>query len=266
MSFIKFSKIGAFHNAVKYARKHAKLFNGPVSFTGSVKIHGTNAGIVVLPDGKCLAQSRNRTLSLEDDNCGFARWALQDEVCQVMREFAEAVWKKDGERPVVIYGEWCGPGIQRGVAVNELPEKQFVMFAAGAQDDEGERLYIDDAPLLEMISPKLGLRSILEGPRWTVECDLLDAASSSFAANQINEFTEEVSKKCPWGSLHGIEGVGEGIVWRPTSPKFYQDSDLFFKSKCEDKLSGLHAKKAKTSAPASPDVLAFVEEQVHQER
>jgi hypothetical protein len=38
------------------------------------KIDGTNGAIVVSEDGKVYAQSRNRVISPDDDNYGFAKW------------------------------------------------------------------------------------------------------------------------------------------------------------------------------------------------
>lgn len=67
------------------------------------KIDGTNGCIVVSDDVGVYAQSKNRIITPEADNHGFARWVVEnkDELAArlgVGRHF----------------GEWWGPGIQRG--------------------------------------------------------------------------------------------------------------------------------------------------------
>ncbi|MGH7273823.1 MAG: RNA ligase family protein [Nitrospiria bacterium] len=78
------------------------------------KIDGTNAQVNILPDGRVLAGSKNRYITPEADNFGFARWVKdhEDELRQGLgfgRHF----------------GEWWGPGIQRGYG---LKEKKFSLF------------------------------------------------------------------------------------------------------------------------------------------
>lgn len=78
------------------------------------KIDGTNAQIYVAEDGTVKAGSRNRWITPEDDNFGFARWVKN-------REFELATALGIGRH----YGEWWGYGIQRGYG---LVEKRFTLF------------------------------------------------------------------------------------------------------------------------------------------
>lgn len=77
------------------------------------KIDGTNSQILITLDGEVLAGSRNRWLTVDADNFGFARWA----------EGNKAELLKFG--PGRFYGEWWGAGIQRGYG---LKEKRFSLF------------------------------------------------------------------------------------------------------------------------------------------
>lgn len=65
------------------------------------KLDGTNAQILVTPDGEVHAASRNRWITPEKDNYGFARWVEEN--------------KEDLVRlgPGRHFGEWWGAGIQR---------------------------------------------------------------------------------------------------------------------------------------------------------
>lgn len=65
------------------------------------KLDGTNAQILVTPDGEVHAASRNRWITPEKDNYGFARW-VEENKDQLVRL-----------GPGRHFGEWWGQGIQR---------------------------------------------------------------------------------------------------------------------------------------------------------
>lgn len=82
------------------------------------KIDGTNACVVVsdaptFDERIVTAQSRNRIITPDDDNYGFARWVKDNEA--TLRQLG----------PGYHYGEWWGQGIQRGYG---LTEKRFSLF------------------------------------------------------------------------------------------------------------------------------------------
>ena len=77
------------------------------------KIDGTNAQIYIGEDGTFLAGSRNRWLTPDNDNFGFAKWAYENK---------EELLKLGPGRH---FGEWWGQGIQRGYG---LTEKRFSLF------------------------------------------------------------------------------------------------------------------------------------------
>jgi hypothetical protein len=77
------------------------------------KIDGTNAQVYITEDGQVFAGSRNRWLTPEQDNFGFARWVKEKE--EALRALG----------PGAHFGEWFGRGIQRGYG---LEEKRFALF------------------------------------------------------------------------------------------------------------------------------------------
>ncbi len=79
------------------------------------KLDGTNGLIAITDDGQICAGSRNRWLTPENDNFGFARWV----------EGNKTELLKLG--PGLHYGEWWGAGIQRNYG---LKEKRFSLFNA----------------------------------------------------------------------------------------------------------------------------------------
>jgi hypothetical protein len=77
------------------------------------KIDGTNACIAFDAEGNFIVQSRGRIITPEDDNFGFAGW--------VSRNLDELRKLGEGHH----YGEWWGPGIQRGYG---QAERRFSLF------------------------------------------------------------------------------------------------------------------------------------------
>lgn len=77
------------------------------------KIDGTNAQIFIAEDGSMLFGSRNRWVTPEDDNYGFAVWATAH--TDELRTLG----------PGRHFGEWWGQGIQRKYG---MTEKRFSMF------------------------------------------------------------------------------------------------------------------------------------------
>ena len=77
------------------------------------KIDGTNAQVFIGDDGTLLAGSRNRWVTPEDDNFGFAAWVHEhrDELLTL--------------GPGRHFGEWWGAGIQRRYG---LTERRFSLF------------------------------------------------------------------------------------------------------------------------------------------
>lgn len=77
------------------------------------KIDGTNSTVWVDGDGDVWAASKNRWVTPEDDNYGFAKWVSEHE--DAFRETGDGVYR----------GEWWGQGIQRNYG---LKEKRFSLF------------------------------------------------------------------------------------------------------------------------------------------
>jgi len=80
------------------------------------KIDGTNSAVIVTDDLRVGAQSRNRIITPEQDNFGFARWVADN---------AETLASLLG--PGRHFGEWWGSGIQRGYGLTK-GEKRFSLF------------------------------------------------------------------------------------------------------------------------------------------
>jgi hypothetical protein len=107
------------------------------------KIDGTNACVIVSEDGsEVWAQSRNKLITPDDDNAGFARWVADN-----------AGVLADVLGPGYHYGEWWGSKIQRTYGLVN-GDKRFSLFNVSRYADAE----------LDMI-PGLGLVPVIyEGP------------------------------------------------------------------------------------------------------
>lgn len=227
----KWTSIEQYRHTVKtvqlYFERTGQPQNVPtLDFTGTVKLHGTNAGLR-RKNGKFQPQSKEQILSVTCDNMGFAKFIdnIPDDILHKMFDLVSL----NPDDDITIYGEWCGPGIQKGTAINKLPSKQWVLFGIWVNDEyrtfNGLHLYIP--PVLNVNVLELhNIYSITEVKEYKI---VVDFNNPEEAIEKLEQYTKEVEDQCPWGTKFGIEGIGEGIVWvcdqRP------EDSSLYFKTK-----------------------------------
>lgn len=181
-----------------------------LKFIGTIKLHGTNSGIVKYADGTTVFQSRERELSLGEDNAGFMTTMIVKDLEFLFDRFSPRDY-------VAVYGEWCGGNVQKGVAINGL-EKMFVIFGIMVDD-----VWVD-LPA-DLHKNEIGVYNVLQFPTFEVD---IDFNAPELVQNKIIEMTIGVEECCPVGKFFGKEGVGEGIVFTCTT-----NQDLKFKSKGE---------------------------------
>lgn len=207
-----------------------------LTLTGTVKLHGTNAGIVRYKSGTVKFQSRERVLTLEHDNAQFMSTMSGKQLDFLFEGI-------DFNESIAIYGEWCGQGIQTGVAVSQLP-RMFVIF--GWKVDGQWKHDILKSDRAQQIY------DIHEFETYSVDVDF---NQPEYAQAKIVELTLAVEAQCPVGKYFGIDGVGEGIVFSTV----YNGEVLRFKSKGEKHS----ASKVKTIAAVNVEELeslnAFVD-------
>ncbi|MFK7990445.1 MAG: RNA ligase family protein [Sandaracinaceae bacterium] len=248
---LKWSSIELLHNIKAHVVAQAALEGQSpptVTYRAKVKLHGTNAAVQVHPDGTVVAQGRNHVLTEASDNLGFAAW--------VMANYdAFAAVARSGE-PLIFYGEWCGPGIQRGVSVTRLDRKVFAVFAAQLGDH-----HETEATLL--IEPDAIAARVPEHPDvfvlpWYAEPIDVPFDAPETAADTLNRLVAEVEQNDPWvQEVFGIAGTGEGIVLYPQIDSSARGAitALLFKAKGEKH----RVRKAKQAVEVDPEVARSVE-------
>lgn len=268
---IKFPKIRQFRDAL-FEMRQSDTLPDRIEYEGTIKLHGTNAGVVINGDNSFYCQSRNRVIEPGDDNLGFAAWfhglAATDAifVCREFRSMArDAIgmgesWAEDCQ--VVVCGEWCGEKIQNGVGINHMPRK-WVVFAIGVRYMKGEEevveyvdRYIEKGDFAVM--HRFGIRFTREFPSFRVT---VDRTSPGFAQNYVAKITELVEQYCPVAEAladipAGGSTIGEGLVWRPLRGTAQDNPALWFKTKGEKHS----ASKVKTIAAVDPALSTNVTE------
>ena len=238
---IPFPEIQQFRNTIRTVRERAEHDTLPLpilSFVGSVKLHGTNASVVFPEEGGFYCQARTHVITPQEDNAGFARWVDSN------KELFTSLDKSG----LAVYGEWCGQGIQKGVAISQVP-KQFVVFAI-RHLETGRWLN-----RFQICTTVTGLKCIYDYPTWVIE---IDFSNPEEAQNRLVELTQAVEDECPVGKAFGVSGVGEGIVWWPIPTSDFNTHGLAFKVKGEKHSES----KVKTLAPVDVEKLNSINELV----
>jgi hypothetical protein len=256
---IKFPSINQFRHVKKAVGFEFGSTDKVLQFSGSVKLHGTNAAIVVsMSDGEpaITYQSRNNEITADDDNAGFANYMSQIDKSVIVA--MACGYLREGVEKVVLFGEWCGGNIQKGVAVAEL-EKMFVIFAVKVfKDDPENGEWAGLNPVLGSAEHRIFNADWFE----TYSIDI-DFSAPEMSVNELVSITEKVEAECPVGKNFGVSGVGEGVVWRCTNNP---SSELWFKVK-GDKHSVTKVKKlVEVDAVKLGSIVEFVDRVVTDSR
>lgn len=234
-----------------------------ITFEGTVKIHGTNASVIRLPDGTIYAQSRENIITPgQGDNAGFAAFV------EVNKEYFESLFQavmgitQINDKPIHIYGEWFGGTIQKGVGVNGLP-KQLAIFKVRLGDDAESQNWLNRHELACVILSCEHNELIFPIYHYGIKSVVVDFNKPEEAQNKFIELTEAVEKDCPVARYHkpdAEEGtlVGEGLVWTAVecSEPLINIDQMFFKTKGEKHS----VSKVKTLVPIDLEKVATVDE------
>lgn len=197
-----------------------------LTFTGTVKLHGTNAAVSI-KGSELWAQSRENIVTPQKDNAGFATYVHG--VRDIFRNLYQQIQLDNkhiiGTDVVSIYGEWVGKGIQSGVAISNIEKSFFVFGVKVSPEEEGVPAYWVDSSKIS--SPENRIYNIFDYKTYEIE---IDFNHPQLSQNEIVEMTLEVEECCPVAKELGFVGVGEGIVFHTIMP---DGTRHLFKSKGE---------------------------------
>ncbi|HAA59132.1 MAG TPA: hypothetical protein DCE42_30565 [Myxococcales bacterium] len=259
----KWTSIELFHNIRRSLDKEKELdgeaFTYPkVTYKSKIKLDGTNGGIHLLPDGTVIPQSRSRLLTVRDDNIQFAAWV------EANNAYFSALARSLGQH-TILFGEWCGKGIQKRTAISKIDRKIYAVFAVQYGDHNELDAMLDVEPArIRALLPSHPDIYVLPWLGDDLVIDYGDQAQMQTIATQLNTFVEDVEHKDPWVSEHfGVEGLGEGIVLYPFLKEMTEGpvhrgdcTGLMFKAKGEKH----RVVKQKKSVQIDPEVAQSIEQ------
>jgi hypothetical protein len=264
MEFKAYHKIKQFKDVVR-AIQHQANFRGldidgepiyeetekpTITFKGTVKLHGTNAGICYY-DGKMLAQKRSSFLEVDrlDSHMGFnifVQVAEKENFYKLMEKLYTKYCVSGNQ--ITLYGEWAGKGIQKGVGISTL-DKAFYIFDCRIYNPvEEESRWVD---VSEFIS-ELSIPNVYNMHQFESYSMDIDFNNPGLVQNKLIEITSEVERECPVTRQLGGAGIGEGVVWTG----YYKGEKYIFKVKGEKHSTT----KVKKLASVDVEVLKSIQE------
>lgn len=261
MSHFSWPEITHFHNVRKSACKFpGEILRGKdvVAYLPKVKLHGTNAG-VYLRAGRATAQSRTAVITPGNDNAGFAAW-----VESRANEWIDGPYRKL-THDAVVFGEWCGPGVQKGVAASLVGSRFFAVFAVlpvSANGQASDSVIVNPDTIASIVA---GVPDVYVLPWFETDMTLIPwlERSEDLAPiiDSINQKVQIVESEDPWvKSTFGIAGLGEGLVYYPISHTSFSDfSNLAFKAKGSAHKTIAHSAPAQAKPSRADDARAFAE-------
>lgn len=223
----KIGKLSDFLHKFKYLAPSTRT----VPIIGTVKLHGAHADWVISSDDTIRVQSRNvLELSSSNDSYGLVAFTtpiqsailrLRDDIVRRYTQLNPSV-PVDFSFPVVVSGEWCGRGIQKGMAISQLP-RHFVIISIRINNS-----WVAESDYADIYDEANGIYHIGIAGSYRLDLDMEDIDSSEAA---IQAFVTDVEKACPYGLARGVSGRGEGIVWKAID--YVQVPELWFKYKAD---------------------------------
>lgn len=204
-----------------------------LTFTGSVKLHGTNAAVCYNENDGIWYQSRTDFITPEHDNAGFASFATYRK--DIFMNFFNEIYEREKLDPkefsISIYGEFVGKGIQKGVGISKLDKSMFIFGVkitphteTEEEQKENPAYWVDHSTFK---SEDDRIYNIEDYKTYSIDIDFNDPKS---VEEKLTELTLSVENECPISKEFGFEHtMGEGIVWYCIN----EGSVLRFKTKGE---------------------------------
>lgn len=229
---------------------------------GTVKLHGTHADILydLTPSDLELAQnlhsqkqrasgtenhklagvrfqSRNLELTLGSENCGFPKELLhQTAHLHTLKTLLLHRFRTTHpsvsillSHPLLVAGEWIGSGVQRGVAVAQLTKRLVILsIALNGQ-------WLNDALFADIEIPEAGIYNVRRAGTYKVQLSLENRPlnDDDSVLREMQDRAEQVMACCPFAATFGVEGKGEGVVWKVDEDAWRGETALWFKTKGE---------------------------------
>jgi len=230
--------------------KNAKM--PVITFTGTTKIHGTNAGWAYTKDEQW-CQSRKNIITPEKDNagCAFKMMSLKNEFNEICEDLVEKNNIDLNKQGIVLFMEFAGGNIQKNVAINGT-NKSFYIFEYAKvfdlevpEDEDSQNYWIKTETTKEFDLKDKDIYWVKDFKQFSID---IDFDRPDIAQNIMVDETTKVGDECPVGKYFGISGVGEGIVYS------YLDGKELLRFKSKDDRHSKGAGKVKTLKPVDEEL------------
>lgn len=255
LPFAKFPSIEGLHNVVKLSKSYPHLFPNAIEYKGKIKLHGANTAIRTF---KGNIQLQSREIFIENGHYGFVQW-VQSNI---------DYWQNLGKNEeLTIYGEWCGKGIAKGAAINQVDVKIFAVFAimlGEVTDPEcvNNVLVTEPEKIISILKDCPNNTFVLPWLNQAILIDYKNKETLVASSDYINSYIEKIEPCDPWvNETFNIQGVAEGVVYYPqgiennTVGSF---RNLSFKAK--GKKHKVNANKKKEAVQIDPEVAKDIED------
>ena len=269
-----FTDIGQFRNVIKgiiarasYAGQdengdaiYNHLADKPkVTFSGTVKLHGSNLGVAFNEVDGFWVQSRSNIITPEKDNAGSAFDVMGKE--KIWTDMIKEVAKRENvdltQNTVLLFAEWAGGNIQKGVAISGLDKMAVIFDAKVTPFDLGkDSFYVSSSGLMDNENK---IYNVEQFGKYELE---IDFARPDIAQNEMVKLVEAVEAECPAGKFFGNSGIGEGIVWKAD----FKGSRFIFKTKGTKHSSSRVKTVAEVDVAKLDSIFEFVEYAVTENR
>ena len=271
---IKYNSINTYSTMIKNLKKHISYKKDKmkhISCSLTEKIHGANAAVCFSnPDGFWV-QSRERIITIEDDNagCAFDAYSKQEIWTNLILDLAYEYNIDLNKNIISLYYEFAGGRIQKNSCLSGLNKKNIIFahfkvsLLEPSLDDNGDMISTDDQPAYWLETSISDTNKDTKHPIKNEDSEIynvlqfnqylltinLDLPSESI--NNIIKIVDQIEQESPIGKYFGKQNIGEGVVGT-----IEYDKKLYkFKAKGEKHVNS----KVKTLKPAT-------EEDLEQER
>ena len=226
-----------------------------LTFTGTEKIHGTNAAVCYSnPDGFWV-QSRKNIITPEKDNAGCATAAYTNEVSwtAIIKQLAVEHCINLDTNIISVFYEWAGGNVQKKSALTGLDKRaiifahfkvspiELVLTTAGEECPNNIKLLSTN----RIEAHANGIYNIMCYPTVSIDINFEEPLMSQ---NKMIEMVDKLEADSLVGKAFGIDNnIGEGYVFTTT----YKDKLYKFKVKGEEHAK--HEGKIKTLAPVDEE-------------
>ena len=209
---LPFPSIGQFSQFVSRYKVRENL-----TFSGSIKLHGTSAAIGYSKEHGLWFQSHKKIITPEADNYKFASMMTQhkEDISALMFSVAKTYSIDLDKNALILYGEFCGSNIQKGVGISGLPamlvlfDLAFLPYDQNSNEENLKWLNLQKFPIPDSLSKIV--YNIMDFETYQIEVDFKKLPE---IRNQLVKLTEKVEAECPVAKHFGNLGIGEGVVWR----------------------------------------------------